>query len=64
MKLQELELALLGIKEYKHLNFSFGLVVDPKSFIENHLSFLKCNPGNRRYLPYYNRLLEFYTKNK
>jgi hypothetical protein len=64
MKLQELEKSVLELKEYKSLKFSFGSVKEPKSFIENHISFLKGNPKNRRYLPYYNRLLEFYIKNK
>ena len=64
MKLAELETALKGIKEYKVLNFHFGNIQEPNKFIETHLQFLRSNPGNRRYLPYYTRLLEFYHSNK
>ena len=64
MKLAELEIALQGIKEYKVLKFHFGIIQQPVKFIETHLHFLRSNPKNRRYLPYYTRLLEFYHSNK
>jgi len=64
MKLADLEQALKGIKDYKVLKFHFGKVDQPNKFIETHLQFLRSNPKNRRYLPYYNRLLEFYHSNK
>jgi hypothetical protein len=64
MKLAELEQALQGITEYKVLNFHFGKIDQPSKFIETHLNFLRSNPKNRRYLPYYTRLLEFYNSNK
>lgn len=64
MKLADLEQALQGIKEYKVLKFHFGIIQQPTKFIETHLQFLKSNPKNRRFLPYYNRLLEFYHSNK
>lgn len=64
MKLAELEEALKGITEYKVLKFHFGIIQEPTKFIETHLNFLKSNPKNKRFLPYYNRLLEFYHSNK
>jgi hypothetical protein len=64
MKLADLEQALKGITDYKVLSFHFGKIDQPNKFIETHLNFLKSNPGNRRYLPYYTRLLEFYHSNK
>ena len=64
MKLAELEKALKGIKEYKVLKFNFGIIQEPTKFIETHLQFLKSNPKNRVFLPYYTRLLEFYHSNK
>ncbi len=64
MKLAELEQALKGIKDYKVLSFHFGIIHEPNKFIETNLHFLRSNHKNRRYLPYYNRLLEFYHSNK
>jgi len=64
MKLAELEQALKGITDYKVLSFHFGIIQEPNKFIETHLQFLKSNPKNRRFLPYYTRLLEFYHSNK
>lgn len=64
MKLDILEQKLKEIKEFKNLNLSHGRISDPKKFIELNISYLKAQSGNRRYLPYYERLLEFYLLNK
>jgi len=64
MKLQDLENKLKEIKEFKNLNLSHGKITDPKKFIELNISYLKSQSGNRRYLAYYERLLEFYLLNK
>ena len=64
MKLAELESKLKEIKEFKNLNLKDGRISDPKKFIEINISYLKAQSGNRRYLPYYDRLLEFYLLNK
>ena len=64
MKLQELEQKLRDIKEFKNLNLSHGTITDPQKFIDLNISYLKFQSGNRRYLPYYDRLLEFYLLNK
>ncbi len=64
MKLQDLESKLKEIKEFKNLNLKDGKITDVKKFIELNISYLKAQSGNRRYLPYYTRLLEFYLLNK
>lgn len=64
MKLAELEQKLKAIKEFKNLNLKDGRISDPKKFIELNISYLKYQSGNRRYLAYYERLLEFYLLNK
>lgn len=64
MKLQELEQKLKEIKEFKNLNLSYGTITDPQKFININISYLKAQSGKRRYLPYYERLLEFYLLNK
>jgi len=64
MKLDILEAKLKEIKEFKNLNLSHGKITDPKKFIELNISYLKSQSGNRRFLPYYERLLEFYLLNK
>lgn len=37
-------------------------ITDQKKFIKSHLNALNGNPGNKTFLPYYNRLVEFYKK--
>lgn len=64
MKLAELETKLKEIKEFKNLNLKDGKITDPQKFIELNISYLKSQSGNLRYLPYYERLLEFYLLNK
>ena len=64
MKLDILEQKLKEIKEFKNLNLLHGKITDPQKFIELNISYLKANSGNRRYLAYYERLLEFYLLNK
>ena len=64
MKLQDLESKLKEIKEFKNLNLKDGKITDYQKFIELNISYLKSQSGNRRYLPYYTRLLEFYLLNK
>ena len=64
MKLQDLEQKLKEITEFKNLNLKDGRISDPQKFIELNISYLKSQSGNRRYLAYYDRLLEFYLLNK
>ena len=37
-------------------------LIDPKLFVQTHLKALKSNPGNKTYLPYYDRLVKLYNK--
>jgi hypothetical protein len=64
MKLAELETKIKEIKEFKNLNLKHGKINDPKKFIDLNISYLKAQSGNRRFLPYYERLIEFYLLNK
>jgi len=64
MKLAELEIKIKEIKEFKNLNLKHGAITDPQKFIDLNISYLKAQSGNRRFLPYYERLLEFYLLNK
>ena len=64
MKLAELEVKIKEIKEFKNLNLKHGTISDPQKFIDLNISYLKSQSGNRRFLPYYERLLEFYLLNK
>jgi hypothetical protein len=64
MKLAELEVKIKEIKEFKNLNLKHGTISDPQKFIDLNISYLKAQSGNRRFLPYYERLLEFYLLNK
>jgi hypothetical protein len=64
MKLAELEIKIKEIKEFKNLNLKHGTISDPQKFIDLNISYLKAQSGNRRYLAYYERLLEFYLLNK
>lgn len=64
MKLSELEIEINKIKDFKDLTINGGVIKDTKKFIDSHLSILKSNPKKRLFLPYYERLLEFYLNNK
>lgn len=37
------------------------LISDPKRFVESHIAYLETNTGKPGYLPYYNRLLNYYN---
>jgi hypothetical protein len=39
-------------------------ITDTKKFIDSHISTLERNTGNRPFLPYYERLCDFYKKIK
>lgn len=64
MKLQELIEEIAKIKQYKQLSFHFGKITNVELFINTHVSYLRSNPKNMRYIPYYNRLMELYEANK
>lgn len=35
-------------------------IIDVKKFVESHVNTLKGNKGNKRYMPYFNRLKKVY----
>lgn len=39
-------------------------ITDSKKFIESHIATLERNTGNRTFLPYYERLCDFYNQVK
>lgn len=66
MKLQELkkELLKLDLEQYNGFNLDNGTIINARQFVESHTSFLEINSGNKLYLAYYERLLEFHNKTK
>lgn len=34
-------------------------ILKPKTFVEMHIRILEVNPGNKTYMPYYERLIDF-----
>jgi hypothetical protein len=64
MKLEELIREIRKINEFPNTNFKWGKVNDPQKFISLNISYLQANSGKKIFLPYYQRLLEFYKANK
>ena len=64
MKLQELkkELLKLDLEQYNGFHLDNGTIINAKQFVESHTSFLETNSGNKLYIAYYQRLLEFHHK--
>jgi len=36
----------------------FEMITDTDKFIKNHIRTLRANPGNRTFIPYYERLIQ------
>lgn len=36
------------------------VIIDPQKFVKSHLNALKGNPGNKTFLPYYDRIVKLY----
>jgi hypothetical protein len=61
-------ISLIQIEEYFKKNpvptdyqpYSFVRILDHKKFVESHIQILKGNPKKPSFMPYYERLLEFY----
>jgi hypothetical protein len=65
MRLDQLEMELKKIEIPKSIKIKSDLnIIDCKKFIDSHLTILKANSGNKRFIPYYNRLILFYEKIK
>ena len=52
----EAELAAHDLDAIGVLDMGFYKITNVKKMIDSHLALLKANPGNARYLPFYNRL--------
>lgn len=67
MNLEQLEQALSDLPKWEAARIgrnSEQKVEEPERFVKGHLRALKSNPGNKRYLPYFNRLKQFYEAQK
>lgn len=63
MTILELETYFNSVELPKEMRVSnFEYIHDVKKFVESHLSYLKHNPGNKLFEPYYNRLIELKNK--
>lgn len=65
MKLEQLEKELSKFEIPDKLIVKKDLnIIDCTKFLDSHLTILKANSGNKRFIPYYNRLILFYEKLK
>jgi hypothetical protein len=61
MRLDQLEKELKKIELPKSIKIKSDLnIIDCQKFVDSHLTILKANSGNKRFIPYYNRLLLLY----
>lgn len=64
MKIQELKEALNKLHSLPKISFGHWVVFDPEMFINHSFKVLEANPGNKSYLPMYNRLIKYYARAK
>jgi len=65
MRLDQLEIELRKIEIPKSIKIKSDLnIIDCQKFVDSHLTILKANSGNKRFIPYYNRLILLYEKIK
>ena len=58
MRIEEIETYFASIELPQSIHLKAGeTIVDVPKFVDSHLKTLKCNSGNRRFLPHYNRLM-------
>jgi len=61
MILDQLEIELRKIEIPKSIKIKSDFnIIDCQKFVDSYLTILKANSGNKRFIPYYNRLLLFY----
>lgn len=62
MDLQELKtnLSQIDLSKYNGMEFMNGTIIDARRFVDSHISMLEANPKNATFIPYYDRLFEFY----
>lgn len=59
--MQELETYFATARLPDTLDMNFYKITNVKKMIDSHLALLKANPGNARYLPFWNRLVAVHT---
>jgi hypothetical protein len=61
MALPELKLYFQNAKLPDSIQLKNGeFIYDVKLFVSGHISVLESNKGNRRFIPYYSRLVELF----
>lgn len=65
MNLKELENYFNSVELPDYIELEGGLIkIETKKTVESHINFLKGNPKNKLYQPYYDRLLKIYLQVK
>ena len=62
--MEELEAYFATATIPETLDMGFYKITNVKKMIDSHLALLKSNPGNARYLPFWNRLRDVEQKLK
>ena len=64
MKLEELESYFASAELPEYIQLDNFIQVETKTMVESHINFLKGNPKNRAYKPYFERLMKIYLQVK
>ena len=65
MKLEELEAYFASAELPEYIELEGGVLqIKTKKAIESHIRYLKGNPKNRAYKPYFERLVKIYLQVK
>lgn len=59
--MEELEAYFATATLPETLDMNFYKILNVKKMIDSHLALLKSNPGNARYLPFWDRLVSVHT---
>ena len=63
MKLQELKEKLLSIELPTSIKLNkCTYIKDVNLMVDSHIAMIENNKSNKKFMPYYNRLLELYDK--
>lgn len=60
--MEELEAYFATATIPETIDMNFYKILNVKKMIDSHMAPLKANPGNARYLPFYNRLRDVAQK--
>jgi hypothetical protein len=65
MKLEELEAYFASAELPEYIELEGGVLqIETKTAVESHIRYLKGNPKNRAYKPYFERLVKIYLQVK